>query len=253
VRDIVRTQAHVLDELRIEHLRTVIGASIGGMQVLQWAVDYPDRVGHCIAIGTAPLSAMGLALNHLQRQAILLDPDFKGGRYLDGQQPEKGLALARAIAMCSYKSAELFGERYARKPNRNGEDPLRSLHERFDVAGYLDYQGGKFVQRFDANSYLAITKLMDTFDLARGYASEEEALRRIRAHVSLIGISSDWLFLPEDVRSLAERIQAVGVECDYTEFESAHGHDGFLAEVDAIAAVVNGRVDARRALARVSS
>ncbi len=125
--------------------------------------------------------------------------------------------------------------------------PLRSLHERFDVAGYLDYQGEKFVQRFDANSYLAITKLMDTFDLARGYASEEEALRRIRAHVSLIGISSDWLFPPEDVRSLAERIQAAGVECDYTEFESAHGHDGFLAEMEAIAGVVNGRVDARKA------
>jgi homoserine O-acetyltransferase/O-succinyltransferase len=253
IRDIVRTQSYLLDALGIERLRTVIGASIGGMQALQWAVDYPDRVGHCIAIGTAPLSAMGLALNHLQRRAILLDPEFKDGRYADGQQPEKGLALARAIAMCSYKSAELFGERYARKPNRNGEDPLRSLHERFDVAGYLDYQGEKFVQRFDANSYLAITKLMDTFDLARGYASEEEALRRIRGHVSLIGISSDWLFPAEDVRALAKRIQAAGVECDYTEFESAHGHDGFLAEVNAIAAVVNGRVDARRALARVSS
>ena len=253
IRDIVKTQSLLLDALGVEHLRTVIGASIGGMQALQWAVDYPDRVGHCIAIGTAPLSAMGLALNHLQRRAILLDPDFKSGHYPDGQQPEKGMALARAIAMCSYKSAELFGERYARKPNRNGEDPLRSLHERFDVAGYLDYQGEKFVQRFDANSYLAITKLMDTFDLARGYASEDEALRRIRAQVSLIGISTDWLFPPEDVRALAERIRAAGVECDYTEFESAHGHDGFLAEVDAIAAVVNGRVDARRALARVGS
>jgi homoserine O-acetyltransferase len=250
VRDIVRTQAYVLDEIGIQQVRTVIGASIGGMQALRWAVDYPDRVGHCIAIGTAPLSAMGLALNHLQRQAIMLDPKFEGGRYPDGQQPEGGLALARAIAMCSYKSAELFGERYARKPNRNGEDPLRTLRERFDVAGYLDYQGEKFVQRFDANSYLVISKLMDTFDLERGYASEEAALRRIKAHVSLIGISSDWLFPPEDVRALAERIQAAGAECDYTEFESAHGHDGFLAEVDAIAAVVNGRVDARRALAR---
>ena len=245
VRDIVRTQAHVLDELGINHLRTVVGASIGGMQALQWTVDYPVRVGHCIAIGTAPLSAMGLALNHLQRQVILLDPAFKHGQYASKEQPENGLALARAIAMCSYKSSELFGERYARKPNRNGEDPLRSLHERFDVAGYLDYQGAKFVQRFDANSYLAITKLMDTFDLARGYDSEEEALRRIRAHVSLIGISSDWLFPPEDVRALAKRIQAAGVECDYTEFESAHGHDGFLAEMEAIATVVNGRVEAR--------
>lgn len=252
VRDVIRTQARVLDELGVNRLRTVIGASIGGMQALQWTADYPDRVGHCIAIGTAPLSAMGLALNHLQRQAILLDPRFKDGHYDPEQQPEKGLALARAIAMCSYKSAELFGERYARKPNRTGEDPLRSLHDRFDIAGYLDYQGEKFVQRFDANSYLVITKLMDTFDLALGYGSEEESLRRIRAHVSLIGISSDWLFPPEDVHALAERLQSAGVECDYTEFESAHGHDGFLAEVEAIAAVVNGRVDARRAPARTS-
>jgi homoserine O-acetyltransferase len=253
IRDVVRAQAIVMDALGIEHLRTVIGASIGGMQALQWAVDYPDRVGHCIAIGTAPLSAMGLALNHLQRKAILQDSKFEGGHYSPGQQPADGLALARAIAMCSYKSAELFGERYARKPNRNGEDPLRSLHHRFDVAGYLDYQGEKFVQRFDANSYLVISKLMDTFDLAHGYKSELAALKRIEAHVSLIGISSDWLFPPEDVRASAERMRAAGVECDYTQFESAHGHDGFLAEVAAIATVVNGRVDARKAIAKVSS
>ncbi len=230
----------------MKHLRIVIGASIGGMQALQWAVDYPERVGHCVAIGAAPLSAMGLALNHLQRKAIQLDPKFEKGHYQPGQQPVDGLGLARAIGMCSYKSAELFGERYARKPNRNGEDPLRSMHERFDVAGYLDHQGEKFVKRFDANSYLVITKLMDTFELARGYASEAEALKRIKAHVSLVGISSDWLFPPEDVRALAERIEAAGAQCDYTQFESSHGHDGFLADMDAIAAVVSGRFHARR-------
>ena len=246
VRDIVRAQAQVLDELGVPRLRIVIGASIGGMQALQWTVDYPERVEHCIAIGTAPLAAMGLALNHLQRQAIRLDPKFYGGRYQAGEQPTGGLGLARAIAMCSYKSAELFDERYARKPNRNGENPLHSLDHRFDVAGYLDYQGEKFVQRFDANAYLVITKAMDTFDLAHGYASEAEALKRIKAHVSLVGISSDWLFPREDVQELAERIEAAGAVCDYTEFESSHGHDGFLAEVDAIAAVVSGRFHARR-------
>ncbi len=246
VRDIVRAQSHVLDELGVQRLHIVIGASIGGMQALQWAVDYPERVEHCIAIGTAPLAAMGLALNHLQRRAIQLDPDFNSGNYAPGEQPAGGLGLARAIAMCSYKSAELFDQRYARKPNRNGEDPHSAVEHRYDVAGYLDYQGEKFVQRFDANSYLVISKAMDTFDLARGYASEAEALKRIQAQVSLVGISSDWLFPPEDVRSLAERIEAAGVRCDYTEFESSHGHDGFLAEVDAIAAVVSGRFHARR-------
>ncbi len=246
VRDIVRAQARVMEELGIRHLRTVVGASIGGMQALQWAVDYPDRLAHCVAIGAAPLSAMGLALNHLQREAIRLDPKFQDGRYEVGRQPADGLGLARAIGMISYKSAELFGERYARKPNRNGEDPLRSMHDRFDIAGYLDYQGEKFVARFDANSYLIISKLMDTWDLAQGYASEAEALKRIKAHVSMVGISSDWLFPPEDVKALAERIAAAGANCDYTEFETAHGHDGFLAEMDAIAAVVSGRFKARR-------
>lgn len=252
IRDIVRAQAHVLDDLGVQRLRIVIGASIGGMQALQWAVDDPARVEHCIAIGAAPLSAMGLALNHLQRKAIQLDPKFNGGKYSPGEQPGGGLGLARAIAMCSYKSAELFDERYARKPNRNGEDPLRSFEHRYDVAGYLDYQGEKFVQRFDANAYVVISKTMDTFDLAHGYASEAEALKRIRAHVSLVGITSDWLFPPEDVRALAERIGAAGAPCDYTEFESSHGHDGFLAEVGAIAAVVSGRFHARR-LAVVNS
>jgi len=246
IRDIVRAQAHVLDELGVKHLRTVIGASIGGMQALQWAVDYPERVEHCIAIGTAPLSAMGLALNHLQRQVIRLDPDFHEGLYAPGKQPARGLGLARAIGMISYKSAELFDERYARRPNRNGEDPLSSINARYDVAGYLDYQGEKFVARFDANSYIVITKAMDTFDLGRGYASEGEALRRIQARVSMVGISSDWLFPARDVRELAQRIEAAGVRCDYTEFETSHGHDGFLAEMEAIAAVVNGRFYAQR-------
>lgn len=246
IRDVVRAQAHVLDGLGVKRVRMVIGASIGGMQALQWAVDYPGRVEHCIAIGTAPLAAMGLALNHLQRRAIQLDPKFNAGRYAASQQPSCGLGLARGIAMCSYKSAELFGERYARKPNRNGEDPLQSLDHRYDVAGYLDYQGEKFVERFDANSYLVISKLMDNFDLVRGYASEEEALGRITAHISMVGISSDWLFPPSDVRALAERIEQAGAQCEYTEFESSHGHDGFLADVDAIASVVSGRFNARR-------
>ena len=246
IRDMVRAQAHVLEELGVKRLRIVIGASIGGMQALQWAVDFPERVEHCIAIGSAPLSAMGLALNHLQRKAIQIDPDFKDGRYAAGEQPARGLGLARGIGMCSYKSAELFEERYARNPNRTGEDPLRAVNERYDVAGYLDHQGEKFVKRFDANAYLVISKAMDTFELGRGYASEAEALKRIKAHVSLVGISSDWLFPAKDVRDLAKRIEAAGVQCDYTEFESAHGHDGFLAEMDAITAVVNGSFHARR-------
>ena len=242
----VRAQAHVLVDLGVERLHTVIGGSIGGMQALQWAVDYPERVEHCIAIGAAPLSAMGLALNHLQRQAIQLDPDFKGGRYAPGEQPARGLGLARGIGMCSYKSPELFDERYARNPNRNGEDPLRSLADRYDVAGYLDHQGEKFVPRFDANSYLVISKAMDTFELGRGYASEAEALA---AHQGACVAGRDFVGLVVSGERRARpggAAGAAGAQCDYTEFETAHGHDGFLAEMDAVAAVVNGSFHARR-------
>jgi homoserine O-acetyltransferase len=237
VRDIVRAQAQALDCLQIPRVGAVVGASIGGMQALQWAVDFPQRIGQCIAIGTAPLNAMGLALNHLQRQAIQLDARFRGGLYGD-DAPVDGLALARAIAMCSYKSAGLFQQRFGRNPNRNGEDPFRVLHDRFDVGGYLDHQGEKFNQRFDANSYLAISKAMDTFELARGYASEPTALARITAPVLLVGISTDWLFPPAEVRALSERVNKAGARSEYVELQTDHGHDGFLAEFHLLAPIL---------------
>ncbi|MFB3815383.1 MAG: homoserine O-acetyltransferase [Terriglobales bacterium] len=228
ISDMVRAQAQLLDHLGIARVRAVVGGSIGGMQALQWAVDFPDRVEASISIGSTELSSMGLALNHLQRQALLLDPDYSDGRYT--KQPARGLSLARQIAMISYKSAELFTERYGRMPDRSGQDPFRSMHERFDVAGYLDHQGEKFVVRFDANTYLTLSKAMDTFELGRAYGSEAAALSRITARMLLVGISSDWLFPAADVRALADRMHAAGVRCRYAELESAHGHDGFLAD-----------------------
>jgi homoserine O-acetyltransferase len=226
----------LLDHLGIEKLRAVIGGSIGGMQAIQWAIDYPDRVERSIAIGAVPLTAMGLALNHLQRLAITNDDHWRSGEY--DVQPSRGLALARAIAMISYKSEKLFAERFARNPNRSGEDPLRSLGERYDIGGYLDYQGEIFTRRFDANSYLIISKAMDNFHQANGYESEHEALRRIEARVLLVGISSDWLFPAEEVKSLGERMREAGVEVEYAELQSSHGHDGFLAEPQGLSLIV---------------
>ncbi len=237
IRDMVRAQAQLLRHLGVERLNVVIGGSIGGMQALQWAVDFPERVEMAVAIGATPLLAMGLALNHLQRQVIQLDPDFRGGRY--EEQPARGLGIARAIAMCTYKSAALFHQRFARKPNRSGEDPLAALDNRYDIAGYLDYQGTKLVERFDANSYLVISKAMDTFDLALGYGSEEQALRRIRAKVLLVGISSDWLFPAADVQALVARLRAASVHSRYLEFVSEHGHDGFLADTHVLAPLLS--------------
>jgi homoserine O-acetyltransferase len=243
ISDMVRAQALLLDELGVERLACVIGGSIGGMQALRWAVDFPERVERCIGIGVAPLSAMGLALNHLQRQAIRNDPLWLEGRYGVDAQPVKGLALARGLAMCSYKSAELFNERFARRPDRSGEDPHAAMTGRFDVAGYLDYQGQGFTLRFDANSYLLISKAMDNFDLARGYESEEAALSRITARLLLIGISSDWLFPASDVRALGERACAAGVEATYRELVSSHGHDGFLADAALLAPLIRPHLD----------
>jgi homoserine O-acetyltransferase/O-succinyltransferase len=229
VRDWVYSQATLLDHLGIENLRAVIGGSIGGMQAIQWAIDYPDRTRRAIAIGAVPLGAMALALNHLQRLAILND---------ERDPPNSGLALARAIAMLSYKSAHLFTERYARKPNRNGEDPMNSLSERYDIGGYLDYQGEIFTKRFDAGSYLIISKAMDNFDPAVGYESERAAFARMRARVLMVGISSDWLFPAADVKALCGRMRAAGVDAEYAEIQSSHGHDGFLAEPDKLAPLI---------------
>ena len=237
IADNVRAQAKLLDSLGIHRLRLVMGGSIGGMQALEWAMLFPSRVEQGIVIGVAPLSAMGLALNHLQRQAIQGDPDWHGGNYLPHKQPRYGLALARQIAMISYKSAPLFDERFGRNPNRSGEDPWSLNDEgggliggRFDIAGYLDLQGRRFIERFDANAYLAILRTMDTWDPLHGNVSPEEVFGRIEAKLTFVGISSDWLFPPEAVRAFAYSIRAAGVAADYREMDSAHGHDAFLAE-----------------------
>lgn len=249
INDMVRTQARLLDHLGIARLKAVIGGSIGGMQSLSWAVDFPDRLERCIAIGAAPLSAMGLALNHLQRQAIRNDPAWLEGNYPNSYKPVAGLALARAIALCSYKSSQLFDTRFARRPERSGEDPNTSQDGRYDIAGYLDYQGEIFTPRFDANAYLTLSKAMDIFDPARTYGSDSAAWRRIRAHLLLVGISSDWLFPPADVRALAERARAVGVSATYAELESSHGHDAFLADAQALAPIIRSHLEEEAYLA----
>ncbi len=207
-RDIVRTNVKLLKYLGIQKFRAVIGSSVGGMLALQFAADHPNLTEKCVAIGASPLSPMGLALNHLQRQALSLED----------------IGMARKIAMLSYKSADFFDKRFARKPNRNGEDPSKSFEDRFDVAGYLDYQGEIFDKRFESESYKVITKIMDLFDLS------DEEIKRIRAQVSLIGISSDWLFPAKDVRKFNQKLKSLEVNSRYIELESNYGHDAFLIE-----------------------
>jgi homoserine O-acetyltransferase/O-succinyltransferase len=210
--DIVAAQARLLNHLGIRRLKLAIGASIGGMQALDLAIRFPEMVERVVSIGACPLPAMGLALNHLQRQMIALDA-------------RKGLAMARGLATCSYKSAELFEERFGRKPDRSGG-------AFFDVAGYLDYQGQRFVDRFEADAYVAITRTMDEFDVT------DEELRRVQAEVLLVSISSDWLFPPEEIAALARRMRTVGVRCELKEMVSSHGHDAFLAEPDELVRLI---------------
>jgi homoserine O-acetyltransferase len=237
IRDNVRAQATLLESLGVRRLRLVLGGSIGGMQALDWTMLEPDRVERAAIIAVAPLSAMGLALNHLQRQAIQNDPDWDGGRYLPQRPPHRGLALARQIAMLSYKSASLFEERFGRNPNRNGEDPWSLDNDgggliggRFDIAGYLHHQGKRFIERFDANAYLAILRTMETWDPLHGHSSPAGAFGSIRARLSFVGISSDWLFPPDSVRQFASVIRASGAQAEFCEMASGHGHDAFLAE-----------------------
>jgi homoserine O-acetyltransferase/O-succinyltransferase len=238
IRDMVRAQALLLDHLGVERVHSVMGGSIGGMQALQWATEFPERVETCVAIGATPVSAMALALNHIQRLAIQSDPNWQGGRYTRDAAPTAGLGIARSLALCSYKSAKLLTKRYARRPNRDGGDPYRSAEGRFDVAGYLDYQRAEFNSRFDANTYVTLSKAMDVFDLERSYGSEESAFARIRARVLMIGISTDWLFPAEDVRTFTARMQAARVRARYSELASLHGHDAFLADVGALSDVI---------------
>lgn len=209
-RDIIRANVRLLEYLGIEKFEAVIGGSVGGMLALQIATDFPHLTEKCVAIGATPLSPMGLALNHLQRQALKLGD----------------IEFARQIAMISYKSAAQFDERFGRKPNRNGEDPQAAFENRFDIAGYLDYQGVIFNKRFEAESYKLISKAMDLFDLT------DEEIKRITAQTYLVGISSDWLFPARDVFALTERFKGNGADAEYIEIDSNDGHDAFLSDVE---------------------
>jgi homoserine O-acetyltransferase len=228
VRDWVRAERIALSELGISHVRAAIGPSLGGMQAIQWAVDYPEAIDRVVAMGATPLNAFGIGLNHLQREMIKLDPEYRDGDYYDGSGPRAGLAQARGLAMCTYKSPELFDIRHGRRPDRKGTAPWTSEQGRFDIAGYLEYQGKIFWERFDANAYLAIIRAMDLWDPQRDW--DGHAWERIRAKIQLWGMSSDILFPAADVRAFARELREAGVDCRYEEIVSTHGHDAFLAE-----------------------
>jgi homoserine O-acetyltransferase len=230
VRDMVAVQRRLLDTLGIESLKAVIGGSMGGMQALEWAATYPERVRSfvAIAVGTRH-SAWAIGLNEVARRAITSDPAWMGGEYPVGTQPEAGLGLARAVAMLSYRSVDSLEAKFGRERVSQTRELLAPS---FEIESYLAYQGVKLVRRFDANTYLYLTRAMDDFDLAEGRGRLKEVLGRLTMPALVMGIDSDVLYPEREQRELVAGLP----NAEYARIRSPHGHDAFLIEFPQLAA-----------------
>ncbi|WP_406657551.1 homoserine O-acetyltransferase [Methanolobus sp. ZRKC2] len=227
--DIVRAQKELVNHLGIQKLFAVIGGSMGGVQVLQWTTSYPESVSKAIAIATTSRSSpQQIAFNEVARIAIASDPDWNKGDYYTGNSPTHGLALARMIGHITYLSDDSMQEKFGRRL-QDKENYDFNIDFDFEVESYLHYQGQSFTKRFDANSYLYITKALDYFDLSRN-GSLKEGLKDVKAKFLVIAVSSDWLYPPYQSREIVAALSANDKEATYREIESNYGHDAFLLE-----------------------
>lgn len=240
IRDMVRTQAAVADHLGIGRWQAVVGGSMGGMQVLEWGVMYPARCRLLIALATTvAATAQQIAYSSVQRHAIALDANWRGGDYYDaseGEGPHRGLALARALAQVTYRSDEVFNDRFGRQEVEATEQ--FDLWQRFAVEGYLDYHGLKLCRRFDANSYLVLSKAMDLHDIGRSRGGVEAALMRIKARVRTGSVDSDSLYPAYQQHLIRDVLCSLGAVADDVTLHSPHGHDAFLIESEQVGALV---------------
>ncbi|TVR10593.1 MAG: homoserine O-acetyltransferase [Salinarimonadaceae bacterium] len=246
IRDMVRAQAMLLDRLGVSDLLCVIGGSMGGMQVLQWAALYPERVFAAMPIAAAARhSAQNIAFHEVGRQAIMADPDWAGGRYLEqGSRPRKGLAVARMGAHVTYLSESTLHRKFGRKL-QSREAPTFSFDADFQIESYLRHQGITFVERFDANSYLYLTRAMDYFDLAEEHGGIlARAFRRTRTRYCVMSFTSDWLFPTPDSRAVVHALNAAGGAVSFVEIESDKGHDAFLLDEPDMFSAARGFIDA---------
>ncbi len=236
IHDMVRAQKMLIDHLGIARLFAVLGGSMGGMQVLQWAASYPEAVFAALPIACAAYhSAQNIAFHEVGRQAIFADPDWQGGRYwASGRIPARGLAVARMCAHITYLSEEALTRKFGRRLQNAPKDPSEAIGlfgEMFEVQSYLRHQGSTFVQRFDANSYLTITRAMDYFDLAADYDGDvANAFRGTPTRFLLASFTSDWLFPTEESRAIARALNRAGANVSFVEIASDKGHDAFLLD-----------------------
>jgi homoserine O-acetyltransferase/O-succinyltransferase len=246
IRDMVRAQAALIDRLGIGSLFCVAGGSMGGMQVLQWAASYPERVFAALPIATAARhSAQNIAFHEVGRQAVMADPDWRRGRYIeDGTRPSKGLAVARMGAHITYLSEMALHRKFGRN-YQAGNAPTFSFDADFQIESYLRYQGMSFVERFDANSYLYVTRAMDYFDLAAEHGGVlAHAFKGTATRFCVISFTSDWLFPTSDSRAIMHALNAAGASVGFVEIESDKGHDAFLLEEPEMFAAAQGFIDA---------
>jgi homoserine O-acetyltransferase len=241
IRDMVNAQAALLDHLGVASLAAVVGGSMGGMQALDWAVAHPDRVRSVIAIAAAARhSAQNIAFHEVGRQAIMADPDWAGGAYAPGKPPAAGLAVARMAAHITYLSEEGLTERFGRRL-QNRETLGFGFDAEFQVESYLRHQGLAFVERFDANSYLYITRAMDYFDLSAPHDGVlSHAFAGTRARFAVVSFTSDWLYPTAESRRIVRALNAAGAAVSFVELESPFGHDAFLLDAPEMNCVVDG-------------
>ena len=239
IRDMVRAQARLADHLGIRRWHSVIGGSMGGMQVLEWAVTYPDRVRSIVPIASClQASAQQIAWESIGRRAILHDPNFRGGDYYDapaGQGPHRGLSTARMVAQVTFRSDNVFNQKFGRDVVGSDQHSNAPAEQQFEVERYLEYHGDKLSRRFDANSYLLIGRAMDLHDIARGRGGLDSAIKRITAPTLSIGIASDMLYPSYQQIQIRDALVAHEVRADYVEIDSPHGHDSFLIDLDQVA------------------
>jgi homoserine O-acetyltransferase len=229
VEDWVNTQARLADRLGIRRFAAVMGGSLGAMQALSWTIQYPERIGHCVAIAIAPrLSAQNIAFNDVARTAIRSDPDFHGGDYYArGVVPKRGLRVARMIGHITYLSDDVMAEKFGR--SLRTPDYEFGYGVEFEVESYLRYQGDKFSEYFDANTYLLITRALDYFDPARACGGDlVKALEAAQARFLLVSFTTDWRFAPARTREIVEALVVNGRQVAYAEIDAPHGHDAFL-------------------------